>query len=61
MCIRDRLNADREVMQEINSVRAKSVYSHSSDDCSPECKKRGKASCALYYMVHFFFEAKRAN
>ena len=48
-----KLNADREkVMQEINSVRAKSVYSHSSDDYSLEYKKRGKASCALYYMVH---------
>ena len=38
------LNADREkVMQEVDNVHAKSVYSHSADDCSPECKKRGKA------------------
>lgn len=51
-----KLNADREkVMQEINSVHAKSVYSHSSDDCCPECKKPGKASCALYYMGIEFF------
>ena len=50
-------------MQEINSFRAKSVYSHSSDDCSPVCKKRGKASCALYYgaLSFFSFEVKRAN
>ena len=38
-----KLNADREkVMQEVDKVRAKSVYCHSSDDCSAECKKRGK-------------------
>ncbi|XP_068679649.1 uncharacterized protein [Montipora foliosa] len=44
-----KLNADREkVMQEINSVRAKSVYSHSSDDCSPECKKGG---CGKLWVV----------
>ncbi|XP_068759139.1 uncharacterized protein [Montipora capricornis] len=44
-----KLNADREkVMQGINSVRAKSVYSHSSDDCSPECKKRG---CGKLWVV----------
>ena len=37
------LNADHEkVKEEVDNVRAKSVYSHSAYDCSPECKKRVK-------------------
>ena len=46
------LNADRKkVMQEVDNVCAKSVYSHSGDDCSPECKKQGKTRYSLYYFI----------
>ncbi|XP_020629007.1 uncharacterized protein LOC110066146 isoform X2 [Orbicella faveolata] len=35
-------NEDREkVMEEVDKIRAKGVYSHSSDDCSDACKARG--------------------
>ena len=37
-------NEDREkVMEEVDKVRAKGVYSHTSDDCSDACKARGKS------------------
>ena len=36
-------NEDREkVMEEVDKVRAKSVYSHSPADCSDACKARGE-------------------
>lgn len=36
-------NEDREkVMEEVDKICAKGVYSHSSDDCSDACKARGK-------------------
>ena len=36
-------NEDREkVMEEVDKIRAKGVYRHSSDDCSDACKARGK-------------------
>lgn len=35
-------NEDREaVMEEIERRRSQSVYVHSSEDCSQDCKKRG--------------------
>ena len=37
-------NEDREkVMEEVDKIRAKGVYSHSSDDCSDAYKARGKS------------------
>ena len=34
---------DREkVMEEIDRMRAKTVYEHSPEDCSDTCKERGK-------------------
>ena len=40
-------NDNREkVMEEVDKVRSKSVYTHSADDCSDACKTRGKdCSC----------------
>ena len=36
-------DSDREkVMEEIHKYRAKSVYRHSPEDCSDDCKARGK-------------------
>ena len=38
-----KMNEDREkVMEEVDKIRAKGVYMHSSDDCSDACKARGK-------------------
>ena len=37
-------NENREkVMEEVDKIRAKGVYSHTSDDCSDACKARGKS------------------
>lgn len=46
-------NEDREiVMEEIERRRAESVYGHSPQDCSDDCKKRGMLFfCCL--MVQF--------
>lgn len=39
-------NDSREkVMEEVDKIRSKSVYSHSEDDCSDACKARGKKCC----------------
>ena len=40
-------NDNREkVMEEVDKVRGKSVYTHSADDCSDACKTQGKdCSC----------------
>ena len=49
-------NEDREkVMEEVDKIRAKAVYSHSSDDCSDACKARGKKfnSHSQYYIGKF--------
>ena len=41
-------NDNREkVMEEVDKIRSKSVYTHSADDCSDACKARGKdSSCS---------------
>ena len=41
-------NEDREkVMEEVDKIRAKSIYSHPPDDCSDACKTRGEIFLSL--------------
>ena len=51
-------DSDRErVMAQIDSLRAKTVYSHSAKDCSDACKDRGgKAVFCLMY-IHYIINS----
>ena len=50
-------DGDRErVMEQIDILRAKTLYSHSAEDCSDACKDRGgKAVICLNQFFFFFF------
>ena len=45
-------DSDREkVMEEIDKLRAKTVYEHSSNDCSDACKKRGEKNVSILFKL----------
>ena len=52
-------DSDREkVMEEIDKYRAKSVYRHSPEDCSDDCKARGKTERSLSCKVLVLFGSR---
>ena len=37
-----------KVLEEIDKIRAKTVYQHTSDECSDICKERGKINILIF-------------
>ena len=53
-------DGDRErVMEQIDSLRAKTLYSHSAEDCSDACKDRGGK--AVIYLSVLVFGTNQLN
>ena len=48
-------DSDREkVMEEVDKYRAKSIYRHSPEDCSDDCKARGEKIIINHVKVSFY-------
>ena len=51
---RFKTDSDREeVMRTIESIRATSIYPHPPEDCTPECKERGRLMQEWYFCIYY--------